>query len=103
MILLLLLIDRFNFILLVEVDALDGGGGGGGSLGRLGVLVKELALPPAFSLKDCEIPRLPSLETLNASLTDGLVVFIRIRVVSLKRCECFAPLTSSGKQEVVIY
>ena len=102
MILLLLLIDRFNFIL----AAVDGGGGGGGSLGRVGVLVStgvKEPLLPAFSLKDCEIPRLPSLETLNASLTDGLVVFIRIRVVSLKRCECLAPLTSSGKQEVVIY
>ena len=98
MILLLLLIDRFNFILLVEVDALDGGGGGGGSLGRVGVLVKELALPPAFSLKDCEIPRLPNLEALNASLTDGLV-FIRIRVVSLKRCECLAPLPSSARSK----
>ena len=87
MILLLLLIDRFNFILLVEVDALDGGGGGGGSLGRVGVLVStgvKEPLLPAFSLKDCEIPRLPNLEALNASLTDGLV-FIRIRVVSLKR------------------
>ena len=97
MILLLLLIDRFNFILAV----LDGGGGGGGSLGRVGVLVStgvKEPLLPAFSLKDCEIPRLPNLEALNASLTDGLV-FIRIRVVSLKRCECLAPLPSSAKSK----
>ena len=69
----------------------DGGGGGGGSLGRVGVVRSKDPLLPAFSLKDCEIPRLPNLEALNASLTDGLVVFIRIRVVSLKRCEFLAP------------
>ena len=77
-----------------NLDNLDwGGGGGGGSLGLIGLLT-AVAI---FSLKDCEIPRRPNLvelaEELKASLIDGLE-FIRMRVVSLNKCEL---LTSPAK------
>ena len=81
-----------------DLESLDwGGGGGGGSLGLIGLLLVAVAI---FSLKDCEIPRRPKrvevaeAELLKASRTDGLE-FIRIRVVSLNKCEL---LTSSERK-----
>ena len=80
-----------------NLDNLDwGGGGGGGSLGLIGLLT-AVAI---FSLKDCEIPRRPNLvelaEELKASLIDGLE-FIRMRVVSLNKCEL---LTSTERKHL---
>ena len=57
-------------------------------MGRVGVLPPEVVIDPAFSLNDCDIPRLPNRDA-KASFTDGLV-FIRMRVVSLNKCECLA-------------
>jgi len=80
-----------QFPLEADLESLDwGGGGGGGSLGLIGALTAVVAL--IFSLKDCEIPRRPNRveveepELLKASLIDGLE-FIRMRVVSLNKCE----------------
>ena len=81
--------------LLPDLINLLAGGGGGGSLGRVGVLPPEVVIDPAFSLNDCDIPRLPNRDV-KASFTDGLV-FIRMRVVSLNKCECFA--VSSEKEK----
>ena len=66
-------------------------------MGRVGVLPPEVVIDPAFSLNDCDIPRLPNRDA-KASFTDGLV-FIRMRVVSLNKCECFE--VSSEKKENV--